>query len=448
MRNLIVFLVLCLLVLVAITEAKKGKGKKEWRQYKKQMMKKNRGDDHVNGMDKKYKHAHHGKGKGEGNHKWNRKDKHHKKYGKFSPRQNLEWLKAKDGACEPACTEGDVCITGPVDSKPICVRYKDLKKSMKLFHKYQKKEMKAWRKFKKGKYHHHDDLDKQYPRKMVEKQYSTEVKEAFMDKNGFDKHGKHHNHGMHEKHDKHGKHEKYENHLAMKKQQHLKASGYDVDLVSKISPEKKPEEKGCSESDLSQMRSRLSGWFHVLHGVEHLAGKHPDVSIKHFHKHNSVKKEMRQHRGDSCGCFKSAMWYFTVLDKDGSDALSVGEAAAMEPHSGEPCVDPYLRGCDSDADGKLSSDEWCCCFAHVAPPCFKHLKEIKKSKDSHSYIPRCDKEGYYMREQCSTDKEEGFKCWCSDANGTPLKGTEVEGGRAHCTVAAKMDIKAKYNKGA
>jgi len=383
-------------------------------------MKKN--GDGVNEFDKKGKHGHHGKGKGEAegpHHKWNKKGKHHKKdkHGKFSPKKNMEWLKVKgDQACAPSCKDGDVCIVGPIDAKPICVRFKDLKKSMKLFHKYQKKEMKAWRKFKKAKYHQ-VDLDTAYPPTEEEKQNLLELKKAHMmdiDSQGWE---------MHEKKGKHNKH-------------------HNMKEMTKSHQAKNSDEKACTPDEFSQMRSRLSGWFHVLHGVDHITKK-ADLSIKHFHKQSSVKKEMRQHMGGQCVCSKSSMWYFMQLDKDGNDHLSDVEMSAMEHINTEPCVQPYLTQCDQDADGKLSSDEWCCCFAHVAPPCYNRLSEIKKTQEAVTYVPRCDKEGYYMKEQCSGEKNDGFKCWCVDANGTELKGTNVEGGRAHCSVHGLLDVKTK-----
>lgn len=47
-------------------------------------------------------------------------------------------------------------------------------------------------------------------------------------------------------------------------------------------------------------------------------------------------------------------------------------------------------------------------------------------------IPRCDKEGYYMREQCKGNPKHGGSCWCVDMNGNEMKGTLKEG-RAHCS---------------
>ena len=47
---------------------------------------------------------------------------------------------------------------------------------------------------------------------------------------------------------------------------------------------------------------------------------------------------------------------------------------------------------------------------------------------SDDWKPRCDKEGYYEREQCH-DKS-GY-CWCVDLNGHQIHGTKKYGS-AHC----------------
>merc|ERR1711936_724445 len=73
--------------------------------------------------------------------------KHYKK-GKFNHKQKLEWLRLKsDYACDLNCKDGEVCISGPVEAKPICIRKKDLKK----------REKKAWKKFQKQKYYKSDE---------------------------------------------------------------------------------------------------------------------------------------------------------------------------------------------------------------------------------------------------------------------------------------------------
>lgn len=386
MKNFVILLAICCVILV-LSEA--SKSKKEWRQKK---YSKKLGHHHGhNGMGKKayrMEGGHH-----HGHHKM--KGKHHKR-GKVSHKKHLAWLKVKSAAdCGLQCGHGEVCISGPVDTKPLCVRKKDLKKSMKLFHRYQKKEMKAWRKFQRENYS--GIKDHEY--------YKFDSSMADMKKKHLDKHG-------------------YSHHLDLHKGKHMKKP-HVPGLVGK---------EECTTSEFSQMRTRMMGWFHLLHGQDHLAKKQAG-NIKHFHKHVSVKKELREHDGNRCECFKSAMWQFNQMDKNGDDHLNEFEMSVMEENSMEPCMRPYLTSCDRNADGKLSSDEWCCCFANVVAPCFKKLDEIRRSGKPVTYMPRCDKEGYYMREQCMGETKDAFKCWCVDYNGNPYKGTEKEG-RAHCSKMA------------
>lgn len=57
------------------------------------------------------------------------------------------------------------------------------------------------------------------------------------------------------------------------------------------------------------------------------------------------------------------------MDKNGDDSLSDAEMSILEENSLEPCMRPYLTSCDQNADQKLSSDEWCCCFSNVGMYC-------------------------------------------------------------------------------
>lgn len=289
-----------------------------------------------------------------------------------------------------------MCISGPVESKPICVLKKDLKKSMKIFQRYQKKEMKAWQQFQSD--YHNDDKMAHAHNRVHEKGEAGAAQ---------------------------GK--KYHHELNL----HKDWTDRKIDLHPSMPVEAGgPEE--CSTSQFSQMRTRLMGWFHLLHGQNHLARKGHDVSsIKHFYKHVSVKKELREHAGNKCECLKSAMWQFLQMDKDSDDHLSDGELSLLK-NSLEPCMQPYLTSCDQNADRKLSSGEWCCCFSNIVAPCFKKVDEIRKSGKPVSFLPRCDKEGYYLREQCSGDSEKSYKCWCVDYNGNEYKGTQTNG-RAHCS---------------
>ncbi|BFZ02749.1 hypothetical protein BsWGS_05788 [Bradybaena similaris] len=319
-------------------------------------------------------------------------------------KDHLTWLHInKESECGIQCKSGEVCITGPIDTKPLCVLKKDLKKSMKMFHRFQKKEMKAWKQFKKE---HHSDGSFHADYNSISKKSKMDIEEM-------------------KKHQLEAQNVDHQKDMVKTKAEFQPF----VHLESEV-----PEE--CSTSQFTQMRTRLMGWFHLLHGQDHLARKAHDGNIKHFYKHVSVKKELREHQGNKCECLKSAMWQFLQMDKDGDDYLNGEEMSVLKDNTLEPCMQPYLTSCDQDADGKFSSNEWCCCFSNVVAPCFKKVDETRRSGQPVTYMPRCDKEGYFMREQCSGESEKDFKCWCVDYNGNVHKGTDTNG-RAHCN---KMSI--------
>lgn len=393
MKKLLLVLALCCLMLVLIDAAKHKNKKEKWR-GKKHLSKKL---GHHNKMDKD------GVDYSAKKHHYKMAKKYHKK--QYNPKKQMwRMLKIKSAKdCGIKCAWGEVCISGPVESKPMCIRKKDLKRSMKLFHRYQKKEMKAWKKFKKDKY---NDVDDETYYAKFDKKDMADLKKKHLASIG------------------------YSDHIKKSKGKHsMKAFSKGV------------KAEGCTTSEFSQMRTRLMGWFHLLHGADHLSKKKEQgTSLKKFHKHMSVKKELREHDGLKCECFKSAMWQFKQIDKNGDDFLTEPELSPMEENSLEPCMRPYLTSCDQDGDMKLSSNEWCCCFANVVAPCFKKLDDIQRSGDTAAYKPRCDKEGYYMREQCMGDK-----CWCVDYNGNELKGSATEG-RAHCTKKALLAQEKKDKK--
>jgi len=272
----------------------------------------------------------------------------------------------------------------------MCVSKKDVKKSMKLFHKYQKKEKKAWKEYKKM-------------------HYSKDNKPA-----------------------------KYFSKFGVTEIEKLKLSKEDKMLLK--------EGGNCPGVAIRAMRKRLMGWFHLLHGQDADARKAADMEgedkIKDFHKHVSTATMTKTLDGSECQCTKSTMWQFNQLDKDSSNGLSVSELSYLLDNSAEPCVRPAVEACDKDMDGTVTDVEWCCCFSRMVAPCFNELAKIQKSSiEKDQYIPRCDKEGYYMREQCSSS-EGGYRCWCVDYNGNRQEGSEAQG-RAHCTKKALMELKKK-----
>ncbi|KAI8794888.1 testican-1 isoform X1 [Biomphalaria glabrata] len=324
-----------------------------------------------------------------------RKNKFSRK-GKFDQRNQMSWLNIKKGSdCEIKCSRKSVCITGPIDDKPICVSKKDLKKSLKLFHRYEKQEMKASKKFKKNKYNHAEA--EKYPAsdEKIDIDVSTEVTEV----------------------------------------DNVKTDIQKPVLTGKVIPNSEENEAVCTSKQFSQMRSRMMGWFHLLHGQDHQARQMHGGNIKHFYKHVSVKKELREYDGHKCECLKSAMWQFHQMDKNVDDKLNYTEMSILEENSMEPCMKLYLSTCDHDGDSHLSSNEWCCCFSNVVAPCYKKVDEIMKSGEPVTFKPRCDREGYYMREQCTNEKDGSYTCWCVDYNGNEIKSSRTQG-RAHCSKLA------------
>lgn len=318
----------------------------------------------------------------------------------------MAWLDLKsDADCDLKCKEGEVCISGPVVKKPICVHKKDLKKSMKLFHRYHKKEMKAWKKYQKRHYFKPEQKEEKYGKGHD----LAELKKAKLEKLG--------------------------------KRVHFGKEFFHKKEKKNFNPHpKKYAGPVCSNKDMGQMKTRMMGWFHLLHGLDHDARKVHGGNIAKFTKHVSVKKELREYDGLQCQCMKSALWQFHQMDKDNDDHLTDKELAMLEENSLEPCVRPYLKSCDRNQDRKINSDEWCCCFTNVLPPCFSKLNEIRNSGKPVTYMPRCDKEGYYMHEQCKGPTKDQRVCWCVDYNGNEYKDT-VTNGRAHCSKIQKYGHK-------
>ena len=50
---------------------------------------------------------------------------------------------------------------------------------------------------------------------------------------------------------------------------------------------------------------------------------------------------------------------------------------------------------------------------------------------SEKYIPNCDHEGFYHKEQCMGGVGSSQTCWCVTPNGSEIPGSRITG-RAHC----------------
>ncbi|RUS71829.1 hypothetical protein EGW08_020414 [Elysia chlorotica] len=302
--------------------------------------------------------------------------------------------------CEQECKRNEICIKGPLDALSHCIHIKDLKRSMKKFRKYKKKEKKAWRKF-------HKKSEKHFKHNNILNLSSNGTSDdtAVI---------------------KAKAHSDMEKELNRKKEELVNAEGRKIFDIVPAAPSEAGDPKGCSTKDFSQIRNRIMGWFHLLRSHNKKALKE-DKKLKE-HRH-SVKKQMDA--GDTCKCMKSAMWEFHQMDKDEDDHLTDKEMALLEENAMEPCIKPYLTSCDRDADGYLSSAEWCCCFSGALAPCYRKMDEIKRSRQPVTFMPRCDKEGYYIPEQCQRIDDTNFECWCVDYNGNVAEETKTKG-RADC----------------
>uniref|UniRef100_A0A8C4NHA7 Thyroglobulin type-1 domain-containing protein n=1 Tax=Eptatretus burgeri TaxID=7764 RepID=A0A8C4NHA7_EPTBU len=139
-------------------------------------------------------------------------------------------------------------------------------------------------------------------------------------------------------------------------------------------------------------------------------------------------------------CKDSVGWIFTRLDinrdlfLDQLELASVGlghpgpgrGAAALDKY--ERCLAPFLRACDTYADGLLSNNEWCFCFQRQKPPCHVQRDQLEAEKRLMGYVPSCDADGFYQAQQCHQGTDQ---CWCVDPNGKEQPGSRVYG-QADC----------------
>ncbi|KAL3877226.1 hypothetical protein ACJMK2_034962 [Sinanodonta woodiana] len=197
------------------------------------------------------------------------------------------------------------------------------------------------------------------------------------------------------------------------------------------------ENKECTPSAMHEIRNRLNGWFVMLHTQKRIQhhlhkGKHPVdmiATVKHHRAprsatlHEAIETERHGH----CKCSKSVMWEFRHLDEDQDNHLSNSELRVIEENHNEACIRPFLDSIDLNKDKKLIKQEWCCALADIVPPCYEKLRNIDV-KAGKEWIPHCDSEGYYQREQC--DDRNG-DCWCVDLNGNEIHSTRKHG-NAHC----------------
>ncbi|KAK7112633.1 proteoglycan Cow-like [Littorina saxatilis] len=325
--------------------------------------------------------------------------------------KKISWLNVPQVVGCKCRHPGEICIEGP-DKRPSCVQEHHLRESARLFKHYHEQTEKAEEAL--------NEIDPR-PRKFVDDApHDVHINVVKQHKAGHNNRG-HHKQSQHflGLKPKSGKHNLVLNHIP-------KRTGGNADDSGTTK---------CDIAALDEMRRRLTGWFHLLHGKDH---HHHHGNSKHHHKshrHLSVKKELRESvdAEGKCDCLKSVMWEFRQIDTDHSHSLNRTEVKVIDNNDMEPCLHPYLMTCDKDHDGVLSRHEWCCCFPQreAESPCYAKLSEIERTKNTEEYIPSCDREGFYQKEQCMGTVATGQTCWCVTSNGSEIPGSRIKG-RAHC----------------
>lgn len=337
-----------------------------------------------------------------------------------------DWMKIpKESECKKTkCGHKEFCLANSKTGEEKCVSKKNFKESRRLFRDFHKqKEM----------------LKKDMTQDVMDKDLvkAEQMKDVYDLINDYNKMEDHH----HKKH-------------------------IEEKAALEIEPMKLPTEategtvQECRPTELYELRKRMVGWFVLMH-TESRRDHHHHKDEKQHKKHGTKfdrtfdkdfgfgskktdlevdmkKKDMKTHHltkraaeetvdtesHHQCKCSKSAMWEFRKQDANRDSILSPKEMEAFSANRREPCMAALLKSCDTDSDGAVTHGEWCCCMAYTIPPCL----EKKRLTDPKDWVPRCDKEGYYEREQCHDNT--GY-CWCVDINGNEIVGTKKIGS-AHC----------------
>ncbi|KAK2876029.1 hypothetical protein Q8A67_020125 [Cirrhinus molitorella] len=180
--------------------------------------------------------------------------------------------------------------------------------------------------------------------------------------------------------------------------------------------EPKIKTKVCTGQDLADLGDRLRDWFQLLHGnaKQNNSGRQSTASVFD--------------RGLVAGCKDSIGWMFSKLDTSNDLFLDQSELAAINLEKYEVCIRPFFNSCDSYRDGKVSTAEWCLCFWREKPPCLAEIERIQIQEASKRkpgmYIPSCDEDGYYRKQQCDHSRGE---CWCVDPHGAEAMGSRIHG---------------------
>ncbi|XP_015430615.1 PREDICTED: testican-2 [Dufourea novaeangliae] len=170
----------------------------------------------------------------------------------------------------------------------------------------------------------------------------------------------------------------------------------------------------CPPSSKPAMANRLLDWFSVVMS-----------DSKHRRPHPKPKGHQ------PIGCQSEVRWMFGHLDSDNDGHLSLSELYGLEHDQNEPCLKPFLDGCDTDGDIFVNGPEWCGCFSKAERPCAAVHK-----RSSPDVAPACDSRGYYRSTQCHRGL--GL-CWCVDPHGVEFAGTRTRGSKPDCdTIVNKI----------
>ncbi|XP_076672319.1 proteoglycan Cow [Andrena cerasifolii] len=171
----------------------------------------------------------------------------------------------------------------------------------------------------------------------------------------------------------------------------------------------------CPPSSKPAMANRLLDWFSVVM-----------VDSKHRRPRPKPKGYV------PIGCQCEVRWMFGHLDSDNDGQLSLSELYGLEHDQNEPCLKPFLEGCDIDGDIFVNGPEWCGCFSKAERPCAAVHK-----RSPPDVAPACDSRGYYRSTQC----HHGLGlCWCVDLHGVEFAGTRTRGSKPNCdTIINKIN---------
>lgn len=174
----------------------------------------------------------------------------------------------------------------------------------------------------------------------------------------------------------------------------------------------------CSAKELNEMGQRLLGWFKVI-----LKSQLENEKLRSTKILNKIRASLVKN------CDEEVNFLFLTLDTNKDLRLSMDELYHLEhDQQREKCLKTYMDSCDTNGDRVLNNNEFCNCFNQYRP-CNKERNSLllngkKANRLSISYLPNCDKYGYFEPLQC--DKFTKF-CWCTDKNGNELANTRKLG---------------------